>query len=405
MNNMKKKLVLFASVSIALASCQTTPKEDYSWIKKGLDVASAQLQLSAEEVSGTGMLPRSIRTGYDMDFLCRQLERDSLTFKDSLRAQPTAEQLGKRRLCNVYDWTSGFFPGSLWYAYELTGNDTLKTQAIEYTNLLNPVRYYKGTHDLGFMVNCSYGNAERLSPNDTIAAVMRETADNLCGRFNDSIGAIRSWDFGTWNFPVIIDNMMNLDLLFNVAKATGDNRYKDIAIKHAMTTMHNHFRPDYTCWHVVSYNSDGTVERKQTHQGKNDDSSWARGQAWAVYGYTACFRETNDSIFLNFAKDIADMIMNRVKNDDFPGTVTEVVWDNSDGVPQFSPTYDGRINEVTVSDETREAVKQALKGTDYSEGALFFIQKSAAEAHNVKWFEKDLKKLFKYGVHEFYTYK
>lgn len=86
MNNMKKKLVLFASVSIALASCQTTPKEDYSWIKKGLDVASAQLQLSAEEVSGTGMLPRSIRTGYDMDFLCRQLERDSLTFKDSLRA-------------------------------------------------------------------------------------------------------------------------------------------------------------------------------------------------------------------------------------------------------------------------------------------------------------------------------
>ena len=102
---------------------------------------------------------------------------------------------------------------------------------------------------------------------------------------------------------------------------------------------------------------------------------------------------------------VANVIMNRVKSENFPGTVTEVVWDNSDGVPQFSPTYDGRINEVTVSDETREAVKQALKGTDYSEGALFFIQKSAAEAHNVKWFEKDLKKLFKYGVHEFYTYK
>ena len=102
---------------------------------------------------------------------------------------------------------------------------------------------------------------------------------------------------------------------------------------------------------------------------------------------------------------VANVIMNRVKSENFPDTVTEVVWVNSDGVPQFSPTYDGRINEVTVSDETREAVKQALKGTDYSEGALFFIQKSAAEAHNVKWFEKDLKKLFKYGVHEFYTYK
>ena len=156
MNNMKKKLVLFASVAIALASCQTTPKEDYSWIKKGLDVASAQLHLTAEEIDGTGQLPRSIRTGYDMDFLCRQLERDPSTFQDSLRPQPTPEQMGKRRLCVVYDWTSGFFPGSLWYAYEKTGNDTLKAEAIQYTNLQNPVRYYKGTHDLGFMINCSY---------------------------------------------------------------------------------------------------------------------------------------------------------------------------------------------------------------------------------------------------------
>ena len=313
---MKKKLVLLALGTLTLASCQTQPKEDYSWIKKGLDVASAQLELTAEEISSTNMLPRSIRTGYDMNFLCRQLERDSLTFKDSLRAYPTADQMGKRRLCSVYDWTSGFYPGSLWYAYELTGNDTLKTWAIQYTNLLNPVRYYTGTHDLGFMVNCSYGNAKRLSPNDTIAAVMKETADNLCGRFNDSIAAIRSWDFGTWNFPVIIDNMMNLDLLFNVAKETGNNIYKDIAVKHAMTTMHNHFRPDYTCWHVVSYNNDGTVEKKQTFQGKNDDSSWARGQAWAVYGYTACYRETKDTTFLNFAVKVADMIMERVKTDD-----------------------------------------------------------------------------------------
>ena len=313
---MKKNLVLLALGALTFVSCQTQPKEDYSWIKKGLDAASAQLQLTAEEISSTNMLPRSIRTGYDMNFLCRQLERDSLTFKDSLRAQPTADQLGKRRLCSVYDWTSGFYPGSLWYAYELTGNDTLKTWAIQYTNLLNPVRYYTGTHDLGFMVNCSYGNAERLAPNDTIAAVMKETADNLCGRFNDSISAIRSWDFGTWNFPVIIDNMMNLDLLFNVAKATGNNSYKDIAVQHAMTTMNNHFRPDYTCWHVVSYNNDGTVEKKQTFQGKNDDSSWARGQAWAVYGYTACYRETQDTTFLNFAVKVADMIMNRVKTDD-----------------------------------------------------------------------------------------
>ena len=325
MNNMKKKLVLFASVAIALASCQTTPKEDYSWIKKGLDVASAQLQLTAEEIDGTGKLPRSIRTGYDMDFLCRQLERDPSTFQDSLRPQPTA------------------FPGSLWYAYELTGNDTLKADAIQYTNLLNPVRYYKGTHDLGFMINCSYGNAERLAPNDTIKAVMKETADNLSGRFNDSIGAIRSWDFGSWNFPVIIDNMMNLDLLFTVSKWTGDNKYKDVAIKHAITTMKNHFRPDYTCWHVVSYNNDGTVERKQTHQGKNDDSSWSRGQAWAVYGYTSCYRETNDTTFLNFAVNIADMIMERVKTDD--------------AIPYWD--YDAPVTEETPRDASAAAVTAA----------------------------------------------
>lgn len=363
---MKKKIVLFVSVSIALASCQTTPKEDYSWIKRSLDVASAQLKTTAEDIKDTGRLPRSIYTGYDMAFLGRQLERDSLTFKDSLRAHPSAEQLGRRRLCNVYDWTSGFFPGSLWYAYELTGNDTLKTQATHFTNILNPVRYYKGTHDLGFMINCSYGNAARLTANDTINSVMQETADNLCGRFNDSIGCIRSWDFGTWNFPVIIDNMMNLDLLFNVSKTTGDNKYKDIAIKHAITTMHNHFRQDYTCWHVVSYNADGTVERKQTHQGKNDDSSWSRGQAWAAYGYTSCYRETNDTIFLNTAIKIADMIMERVKTED-----AIPYWDYDAPIADETPR-DVSAASITASAlvELSTMIPDGKKYLDYAEKIL-----------------------------------
>ena len=363
---MKKNLVLLALGALTFVSCQTQPKEDYSWIKKGLDAASAQLQLTAEEISSTNMLPRSIRTGYDMNFLCRQLERDSLTFKDSLRAQPTADQLGKRRLCSVYDWTSGFYPGSLWYAYELTGNDTLKTWAIQYTNLLNPVRYYTGTHDLGFMVNCSYGNAERLAPNDTIAAVMKETADNLCGRFNDSISAIRSWDFGTWNFPVIIDNIMNLDLLFNAYNLTSNYRYNEVAIKHAKTTMRNHFRPDYTCYHVVSYNNDGTVDYKRTHQGKHDESSWARGQAWAVYGYTACYRETQDTTFLNFAVKVADMIMNRVKTDD-----AIPYWDYDAPVTEETPR-DASAASVTASAliELSTMVPDGKKYLDYAEKIL-----------------------------------
>lgn len=370
---MKKKLVLLALSVLTLASCQQQPKEDYSWIKKGLDVASAQLQLTAAEIDTTQMLPRSIRTGYDMNFLCRQLERDSLTFKDSLRAQPSAEQLGKRRLCSVYDWTSGFYPGSLWYAYELLGNDSLKALAIQYTNLLNPVRHYTGTHDLGFMINCSYGNAERLAPNDTINAVMKETADNLCARFNDSIAAIRSWDFGTWNFPVIIDNMMNLDLLFNVSKATGNDAYKNLAIKHAITTMHNHFRPDYTCWHVVSYNNDGSVEKKQTFQGKNDDSSWARGQTWAVYGYTACYRETKDTTFLNFAVNIADMIMDRVKTED-----AIPYWDYDAPVTNETPR-DASAASVTASAlvELSTMVPDGKKYLDYAEKILKSLSSDA----------------------------
>lgn len=101
---------------------------------------------------------------------------------------------------------------------------------------------------------------------------------------------------------------------------------------------------------------------------------------------------------------VANVIMNRIKNEEFPDTVTDVVWQRIDGVPQFSPTYDGRIYDVTITDKTKEAVRQVLEGVDYSEGALFFIQKSEAEEHNVSWFEKDLKRLFKYGVHEFYTY-
>ena len=368
-----KKLIAFAAAAIALASCQTQPKEDYSWIKNGLDVAQQQLMLAAHEAEGTGKLPRTTYQSYDMNFLCEQLERDSATFKDSLRQSAPAEKVGKMKLCTVKDWTSGFFPGSLWYAYELTGNDSLKTEAIEYTNLLNPVRYYRGTHDLGFMINCSYGNALRLTKNDTIAAVMHETADNLCSRFNEGIGCIRSWDFGTWNFPVIIDNMMNLDLLFTVSKLTNDDKYKNVAITHANTTMKNHFRPDYTSWHVVSYNNDGTVERKQTFQGKNDDSAWSRGQGWGVYGYTACFRETNDSTYLKFACNIADMIMSRVKTDD-----AIPYWDYMAPVTPETPR-DASAAAVTASAmlELSTFVADGQKYFDYAEKILKSLSSDA----------------------------
>ena len=152
-------------------------------VKTGIDRACSQLLLTAENIDGTGQMPRSIWVGYDLDMLSYQLGKNKEEFKDSLRAHPGSDKIGKLRLCGIYDWTSGFFPGSLWYAYELKGDEALKDAAIRYTNKLNPIREYKGTHDLGFMMNCSYGNALRLSPSDTIPAVLIQTADNLCSRF------------------------------------------------------------------------------------------------------------------------------------------------------------------------------------------------------------------------------
>lgn len=312
---MKKNTILVAALALSLTACNT-PKQE-GWMEHALDVASNQLKSTAEELIGTNQIPRSIYAGYDLNFIDNQLQREDKSYIDSLHPNPSAQQLLQKYICGVEDWTSGFFPGSLWYTYEMTGDETLKTYASQYTNLLNSVRNLKNTHDVGFIINCSYGNALRLAPNDTIKAVIIETAENLCSRFNPEIGCIRSWDFGEWNFPVIIDNMMNLDLLFSASKLSGDSKYYDIAVKHAQTTMKNHFRPDYTSYHLVSYNNDGTVEKRQTHQGKNDESAWSRGQAWGVYGYTSCYRETKDTAFLQKAVNIADMIMRRVNTDDF----------------------------------------------------------------------------------------
>jgi len=347
-------------------SCDNKPKEDYGWLKNSIDRSVAQLGMTAVETADSAKIPRSIWAGYDSAFLCRQLEKDYTTFKDSLRVNPCKEKVGQRRLVTVLDWTSGFFPGSLWYAYHLTDNDQMKEQAVKYTNLLYPVSNYTKTHDLGFMINCSYGNAERFAPNDTIKPILVRTADNLIARFDPAIGAIRSWDFGTWNFPVIIDNMMNLDLLFSVSKLTGNPKYKDIATAHADKTIAHHFRPDYSSYHVISYNPDGTVERKQTHQGKSDDSSWARGQAWAVYGYISCYRETNDSTYLTQALNIADYIMKNVKTDDLVP-----LWDYNAPDTEETPR-DASAGSITAAAflELSTMVKDGNKYFEYAEKIL-----------------------------------
>lgn len=216
---------------------------------------------------------------------------------------------GKFHEMEFDDWTCGFYPGSLWLTYEMTGDEELAALARHYTAKLADVPAMTHTHDLGFMVMPSFGLEYALTGDENAKAAVVQAAHSLAGRFNDRIGLIRSWDFGEWNYPVIIDNMMNLEMLFTVAEWTGEKHLAEIAVSHADRTMENHFRPDNSSWHVVSYNDDGTVESKTTWQGTSDDSRWARGQAWGLYGYTVCYRFTHEQRFLDQAKRIAALII------------------------------------------------------------------------------------------------
>jgi len=220
---------------------------------------------------------------------------------------------GDIRQVKASDWTSGFFPGCLWYLYEATGQDIWLERARLFTALLEEQQHNTRTHDVGFMMYCSYGNGYRLTEDPNYKAILLQSAKSLITRFNPAVGCIRSWDHNRdrWQFPVIIDNMMNLELLFWAAKASGDRQFYDIAVSHADTTLKNHIRKDSSCWHVLDYDQkSGQVKARQTHQGFSDDSSWARGQSWGIYGFTVCYRETGDLRYLTLAKKMADYVLN-----------------------------------------------------------------------------------------------
>ncbi|MBQ1842369.1 MAG: glycoside hydrolase family 88 protein [Bacteroidales bacterium] len=222
-------------------------------------------------------------------------------------------------------WGSGFYPGSLWYIYYYTGDSGVKALAEKYTERLYKESLKARSHDIGFMINCSYGNALRITGESKYAAPMQTAAIELAKRFNSKVGCTRSWNFSpkgknvTWEFPVIIDNMMNLELLEEAYKLTGTDSLDVIARTHANTTILNHFREDYSSFHVVDYDPlDGHVRMKMTHQGYSDDSAWARGQAWGLYGFTMMYRETDDSTYLAQAEKIAAMLLQRLPEDGIP---------------------------------------------------------------------------------------
>lgn len=210
-------------------------------------------------------------------------------------------------------WCSGFFPGSLWYIYENSQNPEILRYAQLYTDRVEREKYTTDNHDVGFMIYCSFGNGFRLTGEDRYKEILLTGAKSLATRFNPKIGLICSWDHNKeiWQYPVIIDNIMNLELLLWASDNSDDKSFRNIAISHADKSMIHHFRPDYSSFHVVSYDTiTGLPHRKQTHQGYSDESSWSRGQAWGLYGYTYLYRETKDECYLELAKNIANYIIN-----------------------------------------------------------------------------------------------
>ena len=297
-----KTMTLLATVSLMLAGCSRHVETMEELTDRVFSIAQEQYKAMDENLTGTTM-PR------------------------------TAGKDGNLVTSDIRWWCSGFYPGSLWYIYEYTGDDAVKGLAEKNTWKLEPLKYTGTDHDLGFQMNCSFGNAYRITGDSVYLDPIRESASVLAARFSPVTGTIRSWDHTRpgcdWKYPVIIDNMMNLEHLYNAGLLFGIDTLKSVALIHANTTMTNHFRPDYSSWHLVDYDPlTGEVRLRQTVQGFSDSSSWARGQAWALYGYTMMYQYTGKDVYLAQAEKIADYLIPRLPEDGVP------YWDyDSDLIP------------------------------------------------------------------------
>lgn len=230
---------------------------------------------------------------------------------------PVSFQADTISFAEIYDWRSGFYPGILWQLYQTTRNDYWLNKAVASTWELEPVHSFS-KHDLGFMVNNSFGKGYDVTKDPSYMDVMVKSANTLISRFNPNVGCIKSWNSSRkWKYPVIIDNMMNLELLFRVTQLTGDSVYWKIACSHADKTMDNHFRDNGSSYHVVDYDSiTGDVIKKLTSQGYSDESYWSRGQSWGLYGFTMCYRYTHEKKYLDQAVAIAKFLMSLQYDDD-----------------------------------------------------------------------------------------
>ncbi len=268
-----------------------------------------------------------------LNFSAQQYLRMAEKYAGQDSILPRTYQNGKMVTSDSRWWTSGFFPGSLWYLYENTKDEKLLGYAKKYTARVEREKFTTNNHDVGFILNCSFGNGFRLTGDTSYIQVMLTGAKSLATRYNPKVGLIRSWDSrkDVWQYPVIIDNMMNLELLLWASGRSGDFSYTQMAVSHADKTMLNHYRPDFSCYHVVSYDTiTGVPHKKQTHQGYSDESSWSRGQSWGLYGYTMMCKATREPRYLEQAQKIANFLINhpRMPQDFVP------YWDyDAPGIP------------------------------------------------------------------------
>lgn len=328
MKSVLKSALFFSVLLFVLIGCSNKKEE---FIKENLDFAAQQTKLMLDEVGQPNgkNYPRT-------------------TKKD-----------GTLKVTGMYDWTPGFFPGTLWYLYELSGDVYWKEKAQEWTHSLEPLKTFTGHHDLGFMMYCSYGNARRLAPLPEYDDILIESAKSLSSRYSDSTKTIKSWNYRKawndtveWFYPVIIDNMMNLELLTAGTELSGNEEFKNIAITHANTTLKNHFREDFSSYHVVDYDTiTGKVLDQATCQGYSDNSTWARGQAWAIYGYTMMYRETGVKEYLDGAVKMTDWYLSHLPEDLIP------LWDFNVGQEGYKP--EGKSYAVEFKGETLRDVSAA----------------------------------------------
>lgn len=305
-----KTILCTAGISFLMLTSCGEQKKTADFIRDNIDNAVAQhtLQTDLIEKSGKILNPRTVKKDGSISYI------------------------------PIDDWCSGFFPGSMWLTYHLTGDAKWLPLAEKYTEALDSVKHLKWHHDVGFMIGCSYLNGYRLAKKEAYKDVVVEAARSLSTRFRPGAGVIQSWDADRgwqaergWKCPVIIDNMMNLELLFEATRFSGDSTFHRIAVKHADVTMAHHFREDNSSYHVVDYDPEtGEVRKRQTAQGYADESAWARGQAWGLYGYLTCYRYTRDEKYLLQAQKIYDFIFNH-KN--LPGDLVPY-WDyNAPNIP------------------------------------------------------------------------